>query len=80
LIERATGKVEIGSYVKNQMHGEWKYKYLNGNEDSEFYMKGKVLSKEEMQNLLKSPAVAGKGSTVQQTQSSAGQSPVRKVP
>ena len=52
LIERATGKQEIGSYNRDLQHGLWKYKYLNGNEDSEYFNKGKVMSKEEMQKLL----------------------------
>jgi len=55
VMERATGKVESGNYVKDQQHGEWKSTYINGKEEKDYYSKGKLLSKEDLAKLLQTP-------------------------
>ena len=60
IIERATGKVEAGNYVKDLQHGEWKSTLINGTEEKEFYSKGKLLTKEDMAKLLAGTAASKK--------------------
>ena len=49
LIERATGKVEAGKYLRDLQTGTWRSVYLNGEQEIEVYDNGKLISRKTIQ-------------------------------
>ena len=46
LIERADGRVEVGNYLGDKQDGQWRYKYINGTQDTITFQDGKQIKKE----------------------------------
>lgn len=47
LIERADGRVEIGSYKNDKQYGVWRYRLIDGSTETKTFVNGKPVRKDE---------------------------------